>query len=64
MKQFPEVNWSGFIRAAIESKVKRLAWKEQMLQQLESEKPFDKLALEIGGKIKQGVWERYKQEGW
>ena len=64
MKQFPEINWSGFVRSAIESKAKKLAWKEQMLEKLESEKEFDKIALELGDKIKQGVWKRYKKEGW
>ncbi len=64
MKKFPEINWSGFVRASIEEKAKRLLWKEQMLKQLESEKEFDKEALKIGDKIKQSVWERYKKEGW
>ena len=64
MKQFPEINWSGFVRTAIELKAEKLLWKEQMLQQLESEQPFDKIALKIGDKIKARVWERYKQEGW
>ncbi len=64
MKKFPEINWSGFVRASIEEKAKRLLWKEQMLKQLESEKEFDKEALKIGDKIKQSVWERLKKEGW
>ncbi|MBU2104740.1 MAG: hypothetical protein KKF67_03120 [Nanoarchaeota archaeon] len=64
MKKFPEINWSGFVRASIEAKAKRLVWKEQMLKQLESEKEFDKEALKIGDKIKQSVWERLKREGW
>lgn len=64
MKKFPEINWSGFVRASIEEKAKRLLWKEHMLKQLESEKEFDKEALKIGDKIKQSVWERLKKEGW
>ena len=64
MKRFPEINWSALVRLTIESKAKRLAWKEHMLQQLDSEREFDELALEIGDKIKQGMWERYKEEGW
>lgn len=64
MKMFPEINWSALVRLAIESKAKRLAWKEQMLQQLELEKEFDRSALEIGDKIKEAMWKRYKKEGW
>ncbi len=64
MKEYPEINWSGFIRGAIESKVKKLAWKQEMLQKLESEKEFDEEALKIGEKVKEGMWKRYKKEGW
>lgn len=64
MEIFPEINWSGFLKKYIESKVERLLWKESMLRQLESEKEFDEIALEIGNKIKQGVWNRLKKEGW
>ena len=58
MKQFPEVNWSGFVRVAIESKVKKLMWKEEMLRQLEAEKEYDQESLRIGDKIKEAVWKR------
>jgi len=64
MKQFPEINWSGFVRASVESKVKQLSWKEKMLKKLESEKEFDALALKIGDKIKEGMWKKYKKAGW
>jgi hypothetical protein len=64
MKRFPEINWSALVRLYIESKAKRLAWKEHMLQQLKSEREFDELTLEIGDKIKKGMWEKYKEEGW
>lgn len=64
MEGFSEINWSGFLKKYIESKVERLLWKESMLRQLESEKEFDEIALEIGDKIKQGVWNRLKKEGW
>ena len=64
MKQFPEINWSGFVRVAIESKVKKLMWKQEMLEQLESEKEYDEEALRIGDKIKEAMWKRYKKEGW
>ena len=64
MKRFPEINWSGFVRVSIESEVKRLSWKEEMLKKLEDEKKFDAIALEIGDKVKDGMWKRYKKDGW
>lgn len=64
MKRFPEVNWSGFIRASVESKVRQLSWKEEMLKKLRSEREFDAKALEIGDRIKEGIWRRYEKEGW
>ena len=66
MKEFSEINWSGFVRSCIESKAKRLAWKQEMLAKLkqEDESGFTDWSIEIGNKIKQGMWEKYKQEGW
>lgn len=64
MGEFPEINWSGLVRLSITEKIKQLIWKKNMLQQLESEKEFDEIALEIGGKIKEGMWKRYKKKGW
>ncbi len=64
LEAFPEINWSGLMRKYLESRVARLVWKEQMLKELEADKEFDEIALEIGNKMKQGVWERLKKEGW
>ncbi len=64
MKRYPEINWSGFVRVAIESKVKKLMWKQEMLRQLESEKEFDEEALKLGREVKQKAWEKLKKEGW
>ena len=66
MKLFSEINWSALVRSCIESKTKQLAWKQEMLAKLEQEDKsgFTDLSIEIGDKIKQGMWERYKQEGW
>jgi len=64
MERFSEINWSGFVRSCIEKKAKELSWKEEMLKKLEAEKDFDRFALEIGDNIKEGMWKRYKKEGW
>ena len=45
MKKFPEVNWSALVRKSITDKAKQLALKEEMLEQLESEKEFNDWAV-------------------
>ena len=47
MKKFPEINWSGFVRMAIEEKTKKLALKEQMFKDLEKEEEFNKWAVNL-----------------
>jgi len=64
MEQFPEMNWSGFVRVSIMSKVRQLSWKEEMLKRLKAETEFDAEALRIGDKIKEGMWNRHRKEGW
>jgi len=66
MKRFSEVNWSAYVRSCIEAKAKKLSWKEEMLTKLkqEDELGFTDWSVEIGNKIKQGMLEKYKQEGW
>lgn len=41
MKDFPEMNWSGFVRKSIEEKVKKLAKLEELKDKLESEEEQD-----------------------
>jgi len=46
MDHFAEINWSGFVRTAIEDKTKQLSWKEEMLAKLNSEKAFTDWAVD------------------
>lgn len=66
MKRFNEVNWSSIVRTAIESRIKKELWKEEMLRELEAEKEegYEKMALELGDKVKRNMWEKYKEKGW
>jgi len=66
MEGFSEINWSGFVRKCIESKVEKLTWKEQMLSKLEEEEEsgFTDWTIEMGNKIKKGAWEKLKKQGW
>ena len=47
MKDFPEVNWSGFIRKSLEEKARQLKLKEEMLKELEGEEDFNKWAVDL-----------------
>lgn len=47
MKKFPEVNWSGLVRACITEKARRLAIKQEMLKQLDKEKGFNDWAVNL-----------------
>ncbi len=64
MREHDEINWSAIVRKTIEKRIGEIKWKEEMLKQLKEEKEFEKDALIIGDKIKEGMWKRYKKEGW
>ncbi|MEK6792792.1 MAG: hypothetical protein AABX96_02550 [Nanoarchaeota archaeon] len=46
MEQFPEINWSGLVRTIIMDKIKRLAWKKEMLKNFEEESWFNDWAVD------------------
>ena len=54
MKRFPEINWSGFVRASIEEKASQLAWRQEMLGKLKEEGPFIDWSVSLGRTAKQG----------
>lgn len=64
MKRFPEINWSAFVRASIESKAGQLAWKEEMLKKLrgEDESGFTEWSIEEGRKLNQSIAKQLKKE--
>ena len=37
MNQFPEINWSGYIRKRIMEKVDELQWEQRMLEKLKKD---------------------------
>jgi len=65
MKKFPEINWSGFIRAAIEAKARQLAWKEEMLRKLESpeERELINWSVKLQRASRKGRFEKLKRRG-
>ena len=46
MEQFPEMNWSGFVRSCVEQKTEQLSWKQEMLNKLKAEEEFTEWAVE------------------
>ena len=62
MENFPEINWSGFVRGCVEHKTEELSWKKEMLKKLEGDKEFEDWCVEMGRKVNKGVAERLKKE--
>ena len=62
MKQFPEINWSGFVRKAIEEKAGRLKMKQELSKELERERDFTDWSVELGRKAKKGRFSRVIDE--
>jgi hypothetical protein len=64
LEEFPEINWSGFLRECIESKAKRLAILKKLDKMLENSEITEEDALKLGDKVKEGMWKKYKKAGW
>jgi len=54
MDQFPEMNWSGFIRKCVTEKTNELAWKEEMLEKFKQEEEFTAFAVDLQHKARKG----------
>ena len=63
MKEFPEVNWSGLVRACIAEKAKSLAIKHELLKQLKNEKEIIDWSVELGRKAKKGRLKKLSGRG-
>ena len=63
MEKFPEVNWSGFIRRAIEDKTKEMSWKEKLFKKLEDEEDLDDWAVKLQRASRKGRYELLKEKG-
>ena len=58
MKNFPEINWSGLVRACIIEKANKLVLKEKLLRQFSEETRFNDWAVRLGRKAKKGRLKR------
>jgi hypothetical protein len=63
MKQFPEMNWSGFVRKSIEDKAKELKTIEMLKKQFESEKELADWAVSLQKKSRKGRVAMLKSKG-
>mgnify|MGYP001575201029 CR=1 FL=1 len=64
MDEIQQINWSRMIEAYIKERIKILSHKKHMLRQLELEKEYEEQAIEIGNKIKEGVWKKHQEKKW
>ena len=64
MKQFPEVNWSAFIRKLVEEKVRQLALRQELLAKLKEEKEsgFTDWTIDLGRRTKEEGIKKLKKE--
>lgn len=62
--KLPETNWSEAVRKFLSEKVKRALLLKKLDKMLENSELTEQDCLRLGDKIKEGIWERYKKEGW
>ena len=60
MKQFPEMNWSGFVRKVIKEKTQELSLKEKLLAKIKGES-FEEDIL-LGAQVNTAISKRLKKE--
>jgi hypothetical protein len=64
IERFPEINWSEVLRGLIAERVKKLELLKKLDKMLENSEMSEEDALKLGSKIKEGMWKKYKKEGW
>ena len=64
MRHFSEIKWSEVTREFLSEKVKRALILKKLDESLKDSKLTDEDCLRLGRKIKEGMWKRYKNEGW
>ena len=64
MEQLPEINWSVIMRELLSERIKKLLVLKKLDKMFENSELTDEVALKLGRKVNQAVWERHKKEGW
>ena len=63
MEKYPEINWSGFVRKAIEQKVRELSWREEMLCKLEQQRGLTEWSVKAQRSSRKGRFAFLKKKG-
>lgn len=63
MKQFPEVNWSGFVKKSIEEKARELKDLEKLKRTLRTEQETTDWAVKLQRASRQGRLDALKKKG-
>ena len=63
LKRFSWINWSEVAKEELLKKEKKQELLKKLDKLLEKSEMTDKLALELGEKIKESMWKRYKEKG-
>ena len=64
LDELPELNFSESMRQFLEEKVKRALLLKKLDKMLENSELTEEDCLKLGDKVKEGMWKRYKKEGW
>ena len=63
MEEFPEMNWSGFVKKSIEEKVKSLIKLEELKKQLDAEQDITDWSVKLQRASRSGRLDVLKQKG-
>lgn len=63
MNQFPEINWSGYIRKRIMQKVDELQWEQQMLEKLKKDQALSDWGLGLVEKDREKRVKELRKKG-
>lgn len=64
LDSLPEINWSESVRKFLAEKAKRALLLKKLDKMLEHSELTEEDCLKLGDKIKEGMWKKYKKEGW
>ena len=63
MKEFPEMNWSGFVRKSVEEKVNKLSKLEKLNKELKTEQDTTDWSVKLQRASRSGRLEALKRKG-
>lgn len=63
MREFPEINWSGFVKKSIEEKVRKLARLEKLRKELEDEHEAIDWSVKLQRASRSGRLESLRKKG-